>query len=197
MAKIKGAKSIKRIFITESLVDELHDRVVKEIHEAIENKNDIIVYINSTGGSMFNGVSIINHLNMAKDTGVDVQTIVTSLAASASAVIAVSFPFTLLQDAYLYFHGVSCRRDQEWQEMPDVIHFMNGVHLDSDVLRKVLERSKLGVVHKECVFSFTNADGRKGAYIIKEAGQLSHTSRSTQTPDTVYRDCEKYIGYFI
>jgi len=105
-----GARLLKdRIIMVSGVVDEDMSFVVTSqlLHLASQSDDDITMYINSPGGSVIDGLSIIDTMNLIKP---DVRTVVTGMAASMGfAILSSGAPGkrAALPNAQLMAHQVS------------------------------------------------------------------------------------------
>ena len=103
-------------------------KMVQEQMDKIDG--DIEIYINSPGGSAFEGFEIVNKIELLKKDGIKVTTANVGLAASAAALVAVVGTERLMATAsMLMFHKASMMvygNSDELIEMADVMEKLDG-----------------------------------------------------------------------
>lgn len=141
----------------------------RSIHREIESAgdSDILVRINSPGGSVFEAAAIFNIL---RDRGVDIS--IDGLAASAATVIAMSGNHIRMAENSMFVihnpHGFAAGDSAEMRHLADVLDKVKGTIIDTYHGRTGLEKNRLDQMMAED--TWLNATEAKKMGFVDEIG---------------------------
>ena len=121
------------------------ESILKDINDlgAIKTLN---VYINSPGGSVFEGISIKNMLERQKLKGCFINVVIDGLAASIASIIAMAGDkITMPENALLMIHRASCGCYGNADEMAKQIEVLNS---NSEIVRKNLIDEEISKINE-------------------------------------------------
>lgn len=164
------------------------ESILKDINDlgAIKTLN---VYINSPGGSVFEGISIKNMLERQKLKGCFINVVIDGLAASIASIIAMAGDkITMPENALLMIHRASCGCYGNADEMAKQIEVLNKI--DTVLTNTYVTRSNGRLTAEDVTEMFNSGDTWLTA---QEAMSYGLCDEITEKLEAVakYEDCSK------
>ena len=88
--KMKKEIDVNRLWINEEITQKSGAKYIKQLCEFINEGKPIIIYLNSVGGDVDEGLAIVDLIEHAKSKGIDVTTVGISTSSSPSSHFCVS-----------------------------------------------------------------------------------------------------------
>lgn len=107
--------------ITGYITEELADKFVVSLHDLVETPAEIAVVLSSEGGSIEEGLRIVDALGIARARGCPVHTVVSGKAYSMAAIIACAGDRrTIYPNSRLMFHGGRYEEEEDGKPLTSV-----------------------------------------------------------------------------
>ncbi len=162
------------------------DSILKDIND-LGNIKTLNVYINSPGGSVFEGISIKNMLERQKLKGCFINVVIDGLAASIASIIAMAGDkITMPENALMMIHRASCGCFGNADEMAKQIEVLNKI--DTVLTNTYVTRSKGLLTADDITEMFNSGDTWLTAQEAKDFGLCDEITEKLEAV-AKYEDC--------